>query len=270
MKKLCFAIFFLGTGFFNCPAQPISITITNSHALVAGYATLPSTQPPLPYAVLFVEGSFNLMFSSYCPSPGVCGTVPPDWYASNPGRGIILTLHHTNELTVTVTNPSPQILPLPIPAGYSLVCCQSNVPATFDMILGRPPDEGTKLFRFTNAMSATVPNPPSFNGDSNYMMYTFSGGSWTPEQPVADAGEAVWVYQPPVISNLQLVGTNVSFDALTAWGAITTVQYASSLIGPWQELTNFGYAGGLMSVLDPADVTVTGQRFYRLNVLASP
>lgn len=263
MKKP-FMLFLLSAVLCKCAAQPIQITTTNTTTFVAGYGALSSCGLS-GTSWDIVVGSFHPTIEQFVSTKGFC-EFPQDSYATRPGSGYILTSFAP--MTISFANPSVQVLPLPLPAGFSIICCQSNIPATFDIMVGRPPDDGTRLYRYTNAPYILL---PMLDGETNYMEYAFTNGSWNPEEPVVNIGEAVWVYQPPEIANAQLTGTNFTFDALTAWRATTAVEYADSLAGPWQTLTNFSGSGGWpyngwTNVVDPGDITTNGQRFYRINV----
>ena len=176
-----------------------------------------------------------------------------------PGHGIIV---NAPAGSICFSNGLTPILPLPLPAGYSLVCCQTNAPATFEAIVGRPPDPGTKVFRLQPG------GVPAGFDDTNYLVYTFADGAWLPEAPVAGIGEAVWVFQPPTMSNVKIVAGQFGFDALTPLDATATVEYTGALedTDSWLVLTNVAGFGGTTNITDPADANVVTQRFFRLNL----
>jgi hypothetical protein len=188
---------------------------------------------------------------------------PPRWAITHLPSWQGVALHSASSLTVGFTNtPAPQ-LPLALPAGLSLVACQSNMPATFQDIVGRLPDPGTKLYRLlTNYAGDPIPD---FN-ETNYTIYTYQDGAWSPTEPVADAGEAVWISQPPVFSNLTTADGGLSFDVLTPDVAFLTVEYSDSLEPgfTWQTLTNIWGEGGVSNVVDPTVISNNPQRVYRL------
>jgi hypothetical protein len=165
--------------------------------------------------------------------------------------------------------PSP-VLPLDLPPGFSLVCCQSNAAAGFEGIVGRAPDPGTQVYKF-NVPSA-YPLIPVVTDYTNFTIYTFTNGAWTPDIPVVAACEAVWILQPPRVSNLQIAGGKFSFDATTASNAVVAVEYSDTVDGTsaWQPLTNLLGNGSLTNVVDDADVNLTTQRFYRLKLQTTP
>jgi hypothetical protein len=152
---------------------------------------------------------------------------------------------------------------LSLPAGYSLLCCESNVPATFEDIVGRSPDPGSRVYRYIDLPG----NDPTVLNETNFTIYTFTDGAWVPETPVVDPGEAVWIFQPPTFSNIQISGGQFSFDVLTPVATVT-VEYTQDLAGggSWSELTSFSGNGGVMNVVDPAGVDAVTQRFYRVNL----
>lgn len=241
-----------------------SVTISNQVVLVSGQAILPSTNKYINLAVLWPQYSYDIylvtMMGWGLPAP-FNGTRPT--FAA--GHGFIAKANTIT--TLPLAEPTSLILPLALPAGFSIICCQSNVPATFEMMVGRAPDEGTKIFRLlTNNDTFTV---PTVENHTNYTVYTFAEGSWNPEPPVVKVGEAVWIFQPPVISNLQVTNGAITFGALTGWGwgTGTEVLWADSLTGTWQTLTNFSYASGSISnVVDPIAPDAPATRFYRLKM----
>jgi hypothetical protein len=58
------------------------------------------------------------------------------------------------------------------------------------------------------------------------------------------------------------------FDALTPSAATATVEYTGTLedANSWLVLTDIAGSGGVTNVVDPAEVNVVTQRFYRLNL----
>lgn len=202
------------------------------------------------------------------------GTIEPTWtlwwmtgpnppYAPPlaPGQGCVLA--SITNLNVCFTNNPTPILPLSLAAGYNLVSCQSNGPATFEDIVGRSPDPGTRLYRYIDLPD----NDPTVLNETNFTIYTFADGTWVPETPTVNAAEAVWILQPPTFSNIQVSDGLFSFDVLTPEAATVTVEYTENLTsGSWSELTNFAGNGGVMNVVDPAGVDAVTQRFYRVNL----
>jgi hypothetical protein len=231
----------------------------SSFRLVAGHVVLPSSLGTPRYFVYLPFFSYYPIWDVYNFSPS-----PPSWGPSTPtvkpGYGLMIKTGPTN-MTFSLPDPPSPVLPLQLPAGFSLVCCQSNVAATYDMIVGRSPVEGAKIYKLHQFL---------FNTDldeTNYYVYVFTNGSWTPEVPVADIGEAVWVFEPPAVSNPQITSDQFNFDALTPWGGSVDVEYSDSLSGPWLVLTNLSGFGGVTNVSDPSSTGDQLQRFYRLNML---
>jgi hypothetical protein len=257
--RIClgFAAFFLS---FSLWAGTNTVTIPALHyRLVAGQVNLPSGLGTPRYTVYLGLYSYYPFWNAYTYNVGSWTPYPP---AVNPGFGYIIRTFATN-MTFSLADPPSQSLPLQLPAGFSLVCCQSNVPATYDMIVGRAPVEGAQIYKFKLLDTAN----PTMLDETNYTIYTFANGSWTPEAPIADIGEAVWVFLPPAMSNLQMTTNQFSFDALTPFGGSMDVEYSDSLSGPWLVLTNLSGFGGVTNVLDPSNMSAQTQRFYRLKLL---
>ena len=238
-----------GTNVITMPAS--------SFRLVAGHVVLP-TSPGTPRYIVY------LPFFTYYPMWDLYNYSPHGWNpflpAVKPGYGLLIKTGPTN-MTFSLPDPPSPVLPLQLPAGFSLVCCQSNVVATYDMIVGRAPVEGAMIYKLHQFLFNTDLDP------TNYFVYVFTNGSWTPEVPVADIGEAVWVFEPPAISPPQMAADHFSFDALTPSGGSVDVEYSDSLSGPWLVLTNLSGFGGVTNVSDPSPVGYAAQRFYRLKML---
>jgi len=261
MKRVALALL-AAFMFLEGKAAPISITLSNQSAWVAGHVVIPTNSVLDSHlvTVLTVNFSFDPQYTTHLYMHG--GTWSGGQPLPNPGRGMFIECPGTN-ITLTLPENAPTNLPLALPAGYSVISCQSNLPATFEMMVGRPPDYGTKLYRLlTNAPIF----PPEGDYVTNYSVYTFNGSNWFPEEPVANAGEALWVYQPPMMYAPHLDTNGFSFGALTGWGSTTEVLYSDSLQpANWQVLTNIPGGGGIGDVVD--SIGVTTNRFYRLNML---
>lgn len=241
-----------------------SVTLSNRYTLVAGQAVLPSNSQNFTVTWPDYSSYDYLLISKIWMSPfGWSGSTP----TFAPGHGFIASGSFTN-IMLPLRDPTSVVSPLALPAGFSIVCCQSNVPATFEMIVGRSPDGGTKIYRLLNYNSASNDIPlPSLASDGAFTVYSFVNSSWRPEPPIVNIGEAVWIFQPPVISNLQITNGTVAFSALTGWATSTDVLWTDSLTGSWQVLTNFANASGSISnVVDSIDPNAPTQRFYRLRM----
>jgi len=127
-------------------------------------------------------------------------------------------------------------LPLSLPYDQAvLVARQIPAPATYEQITGLPPSEGTKLYRYD----------PMLQGDptilSNWVVYSFSQGQWTPATPNVSVGEPVFIRVPTPNSaptNLPPLSLQLLTGGLieVAWPTQTVnavLQTASSLSGPW-------------------------------------
>jgi hypothetical protein len=236
-----------------------SIIVSNKYSMLAGQAVQSAyTNGSLVWPVY----SYDILFTTFLIGGNPPPISPPSFAA---GTGFIFNKLSSTSIAVTLPDPTSPVLPPQLPAGFSIICCQSNVPATFEMMVGRPPTPGTKIFRL---LATGIPNQPLPQNDTNYAMYTFNGDSWSPAPPVADIGESVWVFQPPVISNLQTTNGTITFGALTGRGTQTVVEWSDSLTGTWQTLTNFPFtSGNLTNVTDSVAPDVPTQRFYRVNVV---
>lgn len=215
-------------------------------------------------AALNARCTFAVPSGSLVPTWSSVVVTPPSWAVKHVPSWQGIALSSPNALTVAFTNnPAPQ-LPLALPAGISLVASQTNGPATFQDIVGRLPDPGTRLLRLLTNYAG---NPYIDFSETNYAIYTYRDGAWSPTEPVMDAGEAVWISQPPVFSNLQVSGSQLSFDVLTPSMGTLAVEFSDGLVEgfAWQPLTNFtGNTGATRNVVDPTILSDNPKRCYRL------
>lgn len=151
-------------------------------------------------------------------------------------------------------------LPLPLQSGFSLVCCQSNLTASFEDIVGRSPANGTMLYQFNQGPGR---NPLNLAAP-DYTVFTFANGSWSPTTPVIGVTEAVFVFQPPQLSNVQITATGISFDVMPPVNMHLAIEYSDSLTQPsWQTLTNVVGTGASIKITDTSIQSAVRQRFYR-------
>jgi hypothetical protein len=186
MKNIALIILSLGVLSSNSSAENGCITVSNGIYFVAG--RVDPNLLPNKTIITVPQGSINPVFYS-------SDSRPPPWEPPlffEPGQGLLLGRGPlSNSVSICFTNVALPTLPLPLPAGFSLVACQSNMLATFEDIVGRPPERGSKVYHWRRDAD------PAQLDESSYDIYTFDGSAWHPEVPIADIGEAVWVYQPP-------------------------------------------------------------------------
>lgn len=178
-----------------------------------------------------------------------------------PGEGFMITPADITTLCFPEPTQSP-VLPLTLYPGINLVCCQSNVPATYEQIVGAPPAPGTRLLRQKKGATNPFPIPPL--GSTGYVTYTYLGGGWSPTTPIAGVGEAVFIYITPSIQNEAIVGGRMQFDVYSPAGYQLTVDRTDSLTAPqWQTLTTVTPGSGVTHVTDPDPISAHTQRYYR-------
>ncbi len=154
------------------------------------------------------------------------------------------------------------LLPLKLVPGINLVCCQSNLLATYEDIAGASPTPGTRLYRLKPG--ATNPFPLT---SPDYLAYTYLPTGWVPSAPVADPGEAVIIYVAPFIQNAAIVNGRMEFDVLSLAAYEVTVERTDSLISPvWQTITNFTADSGMTHISDPDAVSGAVGRYYRAHL----
>lgn len=188
----------------------------------------------------------------------------PSAPAHRPGEGFLMHASTSlNNYSYCFPEPTQSpVLPLALVPGINLVCCQSNVPATYENIVGLSPVPGTRLYRLrpgaTNPVPLTSPD---------YSVYTYLSTGWVPSTPVADAGEAVIIYAAPFIENAAIANGSMEFDVLSPVANANyqiTIERTDSLIAPaWQTVTSFTAAFGATHVSDPDAANGVAERYYR-------
>ncbi len=197
------------------PGNAYTLTMLPGDNLIAnqldrGNNRLNSVLPSVPVGTVlhtYTMGSFTK--SSHGPQPGAWD---PD-LSFAPGEGAIL--RNTGDVPFTITFNGEQVtpsLPLPLRAGFNLVSRQSLGAATFEDIVGRPPKEGTVVYRFTSKGETKALD---FTG-SSYTSHSFSGGAWD-AAPAARPGEALLVRlpQPPPPPDLAIGKVVFTSDRVT-------------------------------------------------------
>ncbi len=122
----------------------------------------------------------------------------------DPGDALFLDLSYAATVSFTGT-PNVPVLPLSLSCGcghYYFLSRQTNDVGTFENITGLPPQEGSQFQRWTG---------------SNFNVFTFSAGAWTPSVPSANRGEAVRILLSPCFSNSCLTLQVPSNIVVTSW-----------------------------------------------------
>jgi hypothetical protein len=165
-----------------------------------------------------------------------------------------------DDATLSFEQKTATKLPLQLTTGFNLVCCQSNIVAGFEDIVGIPPANGTLLYQFNAG-----PGRNPFNlAAPDYSIFTFANGAWSPTNPIIGITEAVFVYQPPQLSNAQATANGISFEILPPINQQFVIEYTDSLTQPsWQTLTNIVGSGASIKITDNSIGTSVQQRFYR-------
>jgi hypothetical protein len=98
----------------------------------------------------------------------------------------------------------------------------------------------------------------------DYSIFTFANGAWSPTNPVVGITDAVFVYQPPQLSNVQVTANGISFEITPLFNQQFLIEYTDSLTQPsWQPLTNIVGSGFSIKIADNSIRTSVQQRFYR-------
>jgi len=117
--------------------------------------------------------------------------------------------------------------------------------ATYEDVFGAPPNNETALFRFIAGRSDINPTGP------DYRVYHYNAGVWTPETPILNPLEPVFVVYPYLSVKFTLSGNPKTINFTWPRG---TLEEASLPGGPWQTVS----AGNSHSV-----VATNQMRYYR-------
>ncbi|MCI0745269.1 MAG: hypothetical protein L0Y58_07680 [Verrucomicrobia subdivision 3 bacterium] len=198
----------VGESVWICPSggasPPIPNLCTYTKTIPPGYSlianqcvnanTVSSLIPSPPFGTLLLKynntsGSFETLnaYSSGWSQPS---------QTLAPGQGAWIYNPTATAFTAFIagTAKTPS-LPLSFAAGAGcyLVSRQTNAPGTYDQIMGVPPADGAVVHQF-NLTSGL------------FDVFTFVGGAWSPAEPVAAVGEALWICPtggaPPAIPQL--------------------------------------------------------------------
>ena len=245
-------------------AQSNCISLAQGGHFVAGSAILYTNgvlhTPTLPAnSRILKPNAASGTFITYINEGGLSGWMPLP-AAPTPGFGWIISVPTACSLCFS-DSPPAATLPLNlVPGFFNMVCATSFRTSTFEDIVGRAPDPGTQLLKYIGSGDLAL-------NSTNYLIYTFNNGVWSPSEPTVAPGEAVWVVQPPKIVNLQFGAGVFQFQTLTVPSASIAVEYSDTLDTPsWQTLTNLTGWGELGTVMDDTSTNIVGQRFYRLNL----
>jgi hypothetical protein len=159
--------------------------------------------PPVPNLTqVSVWRSGLAQFEDYIFSGGNWLPTPP---VLSPGGGAFIFLPSPASLTFSGFRV-PSILPSNAPTSLSLISAPIPVAATYDRIIGSPPQEGQIVYRYKPGG-----DPTTFD-QTNYHFSYFREGGWHNDPPRAAVGESLWVgfIAPVVITTQPLSQTNVT------------------------------------------------------------
>lgn len=171
-----------------------------------------------------------------------------------PGTGFIYHTWRSAPRTITLglspTNTTPPPPPTMQSNTYYFRGASSGLPATYEQILGVPPRNETALFRF-------IPGSTNVQlSASNYRIYYFKDGTWSPETPILAPYEpALSIFPYLSVKPTQIPGNG---SLLLQWPSRGRLEEADSPEGPWRALST---ATNQFSI-QPA-TNAGGRRFYR-------
>lgn len=171
-----------------------------------------------------------------------------------PGTGFFYHTWRSTPRTITLglslTNTTPPALPTMFSNTYYFRGASSGLPATYEQVFGVPPRDETALFRFI---------PGSTNVElsaSNYLIYYFKDGTWSPETPVLAPYEpALSIFPYLSVKPTQIPGNG---SLLLQWPSRGRLEEADSPNGPWRDL---GTVTNQFSI--QPSTNAGGRRFYR-------
>jgi len=183
----------------------------------------------------------------------------------SPGGAFLFKLLGSPPYNTTYCFPAPTgppVLPLTLCPGINLVCCQSNVPATYEDIVGLAPAPGTRLLRLKRGATSGFPIP-----SDSYLTYTYLTTGWSPTTPIAAAGEGVAILIGPFPHNATIVNGKMEFDVYSPAGHQMTIEWTESLTAPqWQTLIIVTPGSGVTHVTDPDPISAHAGRYYRVRL----
>jgi hypothetical protein len=189
----------------------------------------------------------------------------PSEPTNSPGAAFLIHLGGSSPFNTTYCFPAPTrppVLPLTLCPGINMVCCQSNVPATYEDIVGLPPAPGTRLLRLKRGVKNPFPIP-----SDAYITYTYLASGWSPTTPIAAAGEGVIILIGPFTQNAAIVNGKMEFDVYSPAGHQMTIEWTESLTAPqWQTLTNVTPGSGITHIADPDPISAHAGRYYRVRL----
>jgi hypothetical protein len=146
-----------------------------------------------------------------------------------PGEGFFIQRTFGTNITWSVerTGAMPQITL--VSNQYVFVGSYSNGPATYEDIVGAPPQEGTTLMRHISGAWFTFPNR------TNWTFYHFTGGTWMPSMPIMSPLESVVIINPTL--QVQMTSANDGAQFVLSWPR-GKLEAAPGLPDSWQEVFN--------------------------------
>jgi hypothetical protein len=234
-------------------AAQFCTNVASESYLVPGTINL-SALPPATQIFRYQGGFTAYIFDD------LAGEWTPSYPAHRPGEGFLIETAYNATFCFPEPTQSP-VLPLPLHPGINLLCCQSNVPATYEDIVGAGPAPGTRLYRLKKGGGEPFPIPIF---GTNWVSYLYLSSGWSPTTPIAAAGEAIIVYINPFIQNETIVNGTMEFDVYSPAGYQVTIETTDSLTAPqWQTLTMFTPGSGVTHVSDPDPINAHAERYYR-------
>src|ERR1039458_9156274 len=188
----------------------------------------------------------------------------PGTITLNPGEGAFFQ-SPTNCIVIFIGTPHVPVLPRPIANGaIYLLSRQTNDIGNYTNIVGVAPTNGATVYRWSG---------------SSYNSYSFASGAWTPSEPAAAVGEAVWITPsagvPPPIPKYKADNT-IPLDQAASW--LNQAVPGSTEFGVWNatvaapNTTNSLSASmtwGGIKILNPGGpVTLTSGNTLTLNGVA--
>jgi hypothetical protein len=131
-------------------------------------------------------------------------------------------------LVPEIASPEFPIPPPLFPNQYYFQGSTTGQSTTYEGVFGAPPNNETALFRF-------IPGRTNINPGPDYRVYHYTGGVWTPEIPVLNPLEPIFVIYPYLRLKYTVSGSPRTINF--TWPARGKLEEAALPTGPWATVT---------------------------------
>jgi hypothetical protein len=101
---------------------------------------------------------------------------------------------------------------------------------------------------------------------NNGIIYILNGNSTNFHSSFVNNGLVITTNDIPVITRIQVVGSDVQISLRTGAGALYSFEETTNLVNGWTPVLEFYGDGGIEIIIDP-NAAVLPQRFYRVGLV---